>query len=370
MPEALKHSFALDIARDLAERVQRHEPAFPAAAFLEEVAAGWDELELMARGERVATALWENAHLPYPRLVAILVQELGPELERTEDNGMSPFRHLPVSCLIARRGLDHLEESLAAMNALTRRFSAEFCIRPFLERHRDAVLARLGQWANDPSPHVRRLVSEGTRPRLPWASRLREFQRDPRLALPLLERLRDDPHPYVRRSVANHLNDIGKDHPEVLLQIARSWWTDAPSERRRLLEHALRVRVKQGDPQVLALLGFGGTDSVEVGKARIDPAPVFLGHTTEVSFVVRNTSPAAQDLLVDLRLHAVKADGSCKPRVFKGRRLALPPGEAETISLRLSFRPMTTRVHHPGRHRLEALVNGTPHALGSFLVRE
>lgn len=369
MPDALKDSFPLGIAGDLAEAILLHERDFPASAFLERVAEGWESLELMARGQRIADALWESAGMPYPRLVAILVAELGPELERTEDNGMAPFRHLPVSFLVARFGLDHLEESLEAMHALTRRFTAEFCIRPFLDRHREAVLPRLRDWARDPSPHVRRLVSEGTRPRLPWASRLREFQRDPSLALPLLEMLRDDPHPYVRRSVANHLNDIGKDHPRVLLEVARSWWPDASPERRRLLEHALRVRIKEGDPEVLELLGYGATESVEVGKVRFHPGSVRLGEAIEVSFEVRNTSAVARDLLVDLRLHAVKHDGSRKPRVFKGRRLALGPGEATRPSLSLSFRPMTTRAHHPGRHEVEALVNGIPHPLGSFLVK-
>lgn len=369
MPEALKDSFPLDIAHDLAARILRHEPSFPASEFLQRAAQGWEHLELMARGEHIASTLWTCANLPFPRLVAILVQELGPELERTEDNGMAPFRHLPLSFLIARYGLGHVDESLAAMHALTRRFTAEFCIRPFLEHHRDAVLARLGEWARDPSPHARRLVSEGTRPRLPWASRLREFQRDPSLALPLLEMLRDDPHSYVRRSVANHLNDIGKDHPEVLLEVARAWWQDAPPERRRLLEHALRVRIKQGDPEALALLGYGATDSVAVGKVRFGSKSVRVGDSIEVSFEVRNTSASTQDVLVDLRLHAVKSDGSLKPRVFKMRRIALGAGETERLSLTLSFRPMTTRKHHPGRHEVDALVNGTAHPLGCFLVR-
>jgi 3-methyladenine DNA glycosylase AlkC len=369
MAAALKDSFPLEIARDLAAAVKRHEPSFPSAIFLEQVGEDWERLELMGRGERIATGLWACARLPYPRLLEILVEELGPELERTEGNGMAPFRHLPLSFLVARHGLDHLEESLEAMHALTRRFTAEFCIRPYLERHREAVLARLGEWARDPSPHVRRLVSEGTRPRLPWASRLREFQRDPSLALPLLEMLRDDPHPYVRRSVANHLNDIGKDHPEVLLEVARAWWRDGPPERRRLLEHALRVRIKQGDPGVLALLGYAATDSVSIGKGWFDPKSVRVGDSIEVSFEVRNTSASRQEVLVDLRLHAVKADGTLKPKVFKMRRVALGPGEAERLSLALSFRRMTTRTHHPGRHEVDALLNGTPHPLGSFLVR-
>lgn len=369
MAAALKDSFPFDIARDLAAQVSRQESGFRAALFLERAEQGWDGLELMARGEHLARTLWEVADLPYPRLVGILVGEIGPELDRTEDNGMAPFRHLPLSFLIARHGLDHLDESMEAMHALTRRFTAEFCIRPFLERHRDATMEHLRVWARDPNPHVRRLVSEGTRPRLPWASRLREFQRDPSLALPLLEVLRDDPHPYVRRSVANHLNDIGKDHPQVLLEVARAWWPGASPERRRLLEHALRTMVKAGDPGTLSLLGYAETDSVKLGKVRFSPRSVALGDSIEVSFDVANTSRDARDLLVDLRLHAVKSDGSLRPKVFKGKRVSLAPGESASLAMRLSFKPMTTRSHHPGRHEVEALVNGVAHPLGSFLVR-
>lgn len=368
MAEALKDSFPLDIARDLAASVSRHESGFRADLFLERVAEGWDGLELMARGERIAQALWDVAALPYPRLVGILVAELGSELERAEDNGMAPFRHLPLSYLIARRGLDHLEESLAAMHALTRRFTAEFCIRPFLERHREAVLARLSEWARDPSPHVRRLVSEGTRPRLPWAGRLREFQADSSLALPLLVLLRDDPSEYVRRSVANHLGDIGKDHPQVLRDIAREWLEGASPLRRRLVEHALRVPVKAGDPEVLAMLGYAATDSVKVSRGRFDPPKARPGASVAVSFSVSNPTGRSLDLLVDLRLHAVKTDGSTRPRVFKLRRVTLAPGAVERFSLPLSFRPMTTRTHHPGRHRVDALVNGTVHPIGSFML--
>jgi 3-methyladenine DNA glycosylase AlkC len=370
MTAALKDSFPFDIAHDLAACVQRHEPRFATAEFLERTGAEWDTLELMARGERIAEALWATAGLPYPRLVGILVRELGPELERTEGNGLAPFRHLPLSYLIARHGLDHPEESLDAMHALTRRFTAEFCIRPFLERHRNLVAKRLHSWARDPSPHVRRLVSEGTRPRLPWASRLREFQRDPSLALPFLEILRDDPHSYVRRSVANHLNDIGKDHPATLLEVARTWWPGAPKDRKRLLEHALRSRIKAGDPDVLALLGYSATDSVKIAKVRFEPKNVRIGESVDVSFEVVNSSELAQDLLVDLRLHAVKADGSLRPKVFKMRRVAIGPGAGQRLSLSLSFRPMTTRSHHPGRHELEALVNGVAYPIGGFDLGE
>ena len=172
---------------------------------------GLEALELMDRGRHVMRAM--RTHLPQDpaEAIGILERSLGPPLDGTEGHGMAPFRYLPHVLFVATHGLRCFEASMRAQHALTQRFTAEFSVRPFLEAEPARTLARLTAWTRDPSPHVRRLVSEGTRPRLPWAGRLRAFQRDPTPTLALLERLKDDPHPYVRRSVANHLNDIGKD---------------------------------------------------------------------------------------------------------------------------------------------------------------
>ena len=160
---------------------------------------------------------------------------------------------------------------MQAQHELTQRFTAEFSIRPFIERHPEATLARLAQWTQDPSPHVRRLVSEGTRPRLPWASRLRDFQRDPAPVLALLERLKDDPELYVRRSVANNLNDIGKDHPDLLADVARRWLQNASPERRWIVRHALRSAIKRAEPGALSALGYGAAPTLAIERVRIEP---------------------------------------------------------------------------------------------------
>ncbi|MCB9497783.1 MAG: DNA alkylation repair protein [Fibrobacteria bacterium] len=369
MAEPLKNSLPFSLVEDLSHRLAADLPSFDEVSFLERAGNGWDRLELMARGERVAEALREASRLPFPVLAASLGKTLGPELEKTEGNGMTPFRHLPFSFFLARFGLEFPEEALDAMHGLTRRFTAEFCIRPYLQHHRDRTMARLSIWTRDPSPHVRRLVSEGTRPRLPWASRLREFQQDPSLALPLLETLKDDPHPYVRRSVANHLADIGKDHPRVLFDTARAWWPNGSTDRRKMLEHALRTFIKAGHPEALDLIGYGDTAQVEVSPGSFHPRSPRRGESTKVTFSIENPSPRSQDLLVDLRLDAMKANGTQRPRVFKLRRLTLGAGSRETLQAQLSFREMTTRTHHPGRHTVFALINGVPHLLGSFTLR-
>jgi 3-methyladenine DNA glycosylase AlkC len=358
--DRLKDAFDARVVRSIADELRRAHSAFAAEAFVRDALRGFNALELMDRGRKVAEAM--ERHLPPPPAsLRVIVDSLGPELAATEGNGMAPFRYLPHGFYIARNGLEHFDAAMAAQAELTKRFTAEFCVRPFLDRDPDAALAWLRRWARDPSVHVRRLVSEGTRPRLPWAPRLRVFDRD---TLELLELLKDDPEPYVRRSVANHLNDLGKARPERLLEIARRWSRGAPPELLALLRHALRTLVKAGHPEALRLLGFGDTARVKVVDVRL-PRRLRLGEVLRFAAALESRARRPQELLVDVAVHFVKADGRARPKVFKLTTLTLPPGAREEVSGRVSFRPMTTRRAYPGRHRLELLVNGRPIPLGS-----
>jgi 3-methyladenine DNA glycosylase AlkC len=229
---------------------------FDASAFVATALDGYDSLNLMQRAVKIADAL--HTHLPgnYARAIKLLLASLGPVQRSTKGAGMTPFLYLPHTLFVARHGLEHFELSMQAQYELTQRFTAEFSIRAFIERHPHQTLERLTSWAHDDNVHVRRLVSEGTRPRLPWASRLRAFQKDPSPVLSLLELLKDDPELYVRRSVANNLNDIGKDHPDVLVSTARRWMKDAGPDRMWIVRHALRSGETR-EPAALTVLGFG-----------------------------------------------------------------------------------------------------------------
>ena len=235
-----------------------------------------------------------------------------------------------------------------------------------MQQHEAATLARFKQWASDPSVHVRRLVSEGSRPRLPWASRLPSFQKNPAPVLELLELLRDDPALYVRRSVANNLNDIGKDHPELLAKTARQWLKGASDERRWIVQHALRSAVKRGEAGALAVLGFGKSAEVEVSGARITPKRVLMGEKVHIAFDVSNTSKKPQRVLVDFCIHYVKASGKSSAKVFKLKVLDLAPGEKASLGKTVSTAEMTTRKHHAGQHRVDVLLNGQAQPLGAF----
>jgi len=346
---------------------------FDTAAFLREVEPGYERLELMQRGQRIAEAL--HARLPedVERALAILVDSLDPPMgldakgePDAGDRPYSAFLYLPHSLFIAAHGLGHWDAALRAQHALTQRFTAEFCLRPYLIHHRAATLARLRDWAQDDNAHVRRAASEGTRPRLPWAPRLPEFQRDPTLALPLLEALKDDASSYVRRSVANHLGDIAKDHPQHATTTARRWLDGAPSERAALGRHGRRFLIKQGHPDALDVLGLGHGAALDIAAVRIAPAEAPIGGKLRIEAELHNPTPRSQRVLADLVVHYVKASGGSSPKVFKLATLDIAPGHTVAVGKTLSLAQMTTRTHHPGRHAVALLLNGRAHPLGHF----
>lgn len=368
--EPLKNAFQRPLVVRLAATLAAVEPSFPSKRFVADATRGFDDLELLDRGRQVGRAL--GAHLPqdFARAVDVLVASLGPRLGQTAGNGMEPFFYLPHVLFVSDRGVDrdeHFEPSMRAQYELTQRFTAEFSIRAFLERHPERTLARLAEWTRDPSEHVRRLVSEGTRPRLPWAPRLRALQRDPAPILPLLESLRDDPSDYVRRSVANNLNDIAKDHPALTVEVCARWMDGAPALRQALVRHALRTLIKAGDRGALAVLGFGESRGLRVA-AHITPKRVAIGGQTRVEVTVENPTRKRQRAVVDLAVDFVKQSKTSR-KVFKLRAVDLAPGESVTLGKTLSFAPMTTRTPYPGRHALGALVDGVEHALGFVDVR-
>lgn len=378
MAEPLKNQYGPDIPRRIAGMIKDVHPSFPEKAFLNTALRGYEGLELMDRGRQIAKALAE--HLPqwFPTAAKIIVKSMGhkvvPLTDQTEGHneggGMGAFLFMPHAMFVASHGLDHFEEAMAAQYEITQRFTAEFSIRPFIERYPSESLARLRQWADDDNHHVRRLVSEGTRPRLPWAGRLRSFQRDPSPVIALLEQLKDDPSPYVRRSVANNLNDIGKDHPRLLTDIATRWMKDASPEREWIVRHALRSAVKRGDKAALAVLGFGGKNNIDIKNAKITPKKIPIGGSVVIAFDIVNNGKKPARAMVDFAVHFVKANGEGKPKVFKLKALELGVGEAVSIAKKISLAPRTTRKHYAGRHAVTALVNGETHPLGAFTLSE
>jgi 3-methyladenine DNA glycosylase AlkC len=368
MAEPLKNYFGPEVPARIADMIHNVDGAFPREAFLVDALDGFEALELTPRARQIAAALGRHLPQDYEQAVEILIASLGPKLESVELTGMEVFLYMPHVFYVAEFGTEHFEASMRAQYALTQRFTAEYSIRVFLEHFPERTLARLREWAHDESAHVRRLVSEGTRPRLPWAPRLGAFQADPRPVLELLDVLKDDPELYVRRSVANNLNDIGKDNPAVLIETCRRWAQDARAERRWLIRHALRSAVKRGEPAALEILGFGEATAASVREIRVVPAVAPIGESVTIDVELANEGSSTERLLVDLRVHFVKANGRRGPKVFKLKELELQPQASAHLVKTISLAQHTTRTHYPGRHRVEVLVNGRAGATHPFDV--
>lgn len=246
----------------LAESMVAVLPTFDASRFMRLALRGLSKFGLMERAAQVAQALAAELPTDFDEAAGVLVSSFGPELEATEGTGLAPFFYLPHSQFSSRHGGGSVESGMRACYELTKRFTAEFCIRPFLVNRQDETLQFLETWTTDTNPHVRRLVSEGARPRLPWGIRLKAFQVDPLPTIALLEKLKDDPVPYVYRSVANHLGDILKDNPSVGFATCERWieevssmGLDSEQAGRRLwaVRHALRFPAKKGDRRAIRL---------------------------------------------------------------------------------------------------------------------
>jgi 3-methyladenine DNA glycosylase AlkC len=371
--EPFKNLLNAGLVREAGAALARSWPAFDRAAFERRAVRGLDALEMKARAMQIADAL--EATLPgdfdaaCTAVEACLATPSDPDAPSDEaiDNGtgLRGWIVWPLGEFVARRGLDEPERALRALHALTQRLTAEFAIRPLIVRHPELTLATMQAWTRDPSAHVRRLASEGSRPRLPWGLRLQALVADPTPTLPILEALQDDPSAYVRRSVANHLNDIAKDHPERVVDWVRHHLPTASAERRQLLAHASRGLVKQGHAGILALWGTGRAFVGEC-SLKVSPRRVAVGERVQLTLVLRSTSRKPQALLIDYAVHHVKADGRTSPKVFKGWKLELAPGETRTLTKRHSFAPVTTRRYHAGEHPIEVSVNGRPAARGAM----
>jgi 3-methyladenine DNA glycosylase AlkC len=380
MPEPFKNLINANLVRDAGAHLQRAWPAFDRVRFEKLALKGLADLEMKARAMQIADALEATLPADFAHAASIIEASLAPAPEgddellgfRSGDHGLAGWIGWPLGEFIARRGVASKADAtraLTALHALTRRFTGEFAIRPLFLAHPDVVLATLQRWTTDPSPHVRRLASEGSRPRLPWGLQLKPLVADPTPTAPLLRALQDDRSVYVRRSVANHLNDIARDHPARFADWLDEHLPGAPPERRALLKHASRTLLKKGDTRVLKAWGLGAPLRGEVAFA-IAPENATIGGHVTLALTLRSTARKPQALAIDYVVHHVKANGSTSPKVFKGWQLVLAPRETRVLAKNHSLRPITTRVYHPGEHRVDVQVNGKPVASASFVLRK
>lgn len=366
----MKDGLGAKAVQRMAESLKRTVPGFPKPQFIAEAMDGIEELELKDRVRYLIRVL--NTYLPedFEETGDILIRLKDRWLSGDPDDNLCGFAAWPVIDYVGEHGLAHPDKALEVLRELTSMFSAEFSIRPFIIEHFDLTFQTLERWTADPDEHVRRLVSEGSRPRLPWGKRLPQLIADPSTVLELLEKLKDDPSEYVRRSVANNLNDISKDHPEKVLALCRRWQKGASPERQWIIRHATRTLVKAGHPAVFGLLGYTENPQLDVQSVDVSPKAIQLGEAIEFEVTLQSTSASAQSIVIDYAIHHMKSNGQTSPKVFKFRTVNLAPGETMCLTRRHAIKPITTRKYYPGEHAVEILINGNPFGKAGFTLSE
>jgi len=334
----------------LAAEIARVYPKFDHQGFVKTVATReYLTLELKDRSKAIATGLKPFLPDNYRKAVDILIKTAP---------SVGAFENWSLTAYIELFGLERFEESMRAMKALTVFSTCEFCIRPFMIRYTDRMMPILHEWATDKNEHVRRLAAEGSRPRGVWVAHIDAFRKDPAPVLELLEKLKADESLYVRKAVANNLNDISKDHPDRVIATALRWKKDNHKHTDWIIRHACRSLIKKGDPRVFPIFGFASNPKVRCSPIRPSSKSAAIGGELRFAFALESTGTKNQKLAIDYRVHYVKASGKTSPKVFKLAERTIAPGETIDLTINQAFADLSTRRHFPGEHRLEVIVNG------------
>lgn len=351
------------VATRLTESVQAVLSGAPLPA-LTHAARSLTGLSLRERADLLRDALLADIPGDYPALAHAV------RSARDHSQDFSGWLIWPVTSAVATRAVqedteDAFSDAMALLAELTGRLTSEFALRTLLRHDVHRGLSIVTGWTDSPDEHVRRLATEGTRPLLPWAVRVPEITARPGLTLPVLEALYRDESAYVRRSVANHLNDLSRQAPDLVVEAARRWLDDPVPTTPALVRHGLRTLLKQGHPGALALLGFAPA-AVEVDGPQLDDPRVPWGGDLRFTAVLRNTGAERASLAIDYVVHHRRANGALSPKVFKLATRDLDPGEETVIRRRHSFRAITTRRYYPGGQAIALQVNGVTTPLVPF----
>ncbi|MBD3402426.1 DNA alkylation repair protein [candidate division GN15 bacterium] len=345
---------------ELGSAIARVYGKFDAKAFAEAVVSdGYLDRELKDRTRTIARHLKTFLPHDFRRACDILIKTAPT---------VAAFENWALTSYVEQFGLDKFEISVATMRELTSHSTCEFAIRPFMNRYTDRMIPVLHAWAADDDEHVRRLAAEGSRPRGVWTAHITAFREDPAPVIELLEKLKADESLYVRKAVANNLNDISKDHPEVVIETALRWKKDRHHHTDWIIKHACRSLIRAGHPRVFPVFGLAYPARVKVHDLAVKPKRVKIGKDLSFAFTLTSTGAKKQKLAVDYKIHFVKANGTTAPKLFKLSEKTIQPGESIRFESKRSFENRSTRTHRPGRHRLEIVVNGDARGSVDFIV--
>ncbi|OED44738.1 hypothetical protein AB833_00850 [Chromatiales bacterium (ex Bugula neritina AB1)] len=355
--KAFKDWFDRNAAAQLAAQFKRVDQAFDEKRFVQLACRKLQQLEFNARIGQFSNAMAQTLPAHYPAALAVIVESLPAAQTNCDDSISDGWLQWPVGQFIADHGVDYLNESMAAMIELTQRFSAEFAVRPFVEHHQDAVFEQLLKLTRHKNPHVRRWCSEGTRTRLPWGRKLFGLIENPAPVWKILEKLKDDEELYVRRSVANSINDLAKDHPQQVIRTCKSWSKTATKERDWIIRHGLRTLIKDGRPGALAVIGFGPIRQLKTALT-VSPVKVEIGESVQLSLDLVNESGKPQHLLIDYIVHYVRKNGVVNAKVFKWKTVLIEAKNSLVLEKRHPMKVTAVRALYAGVHRVDIQING------------
>ncbi|MBO8415388.1 MAG: DNA alkylation repair protein [Proteobacteria bacterium] len=375
MAEALKDQYySSEFVQDLARRIKAARPDFQEADFVQAVLdEGWNQLALKARTRHITLCLRRFLPQDYPAALTVL-DEAARSYSQDTDLPLYNLMIFPDFVEVFGQDDKFWQRSMQALENYTKLSSSEFAVRPFILKDPGRMMSQMKIWAQSDNEHVRRLASEGSRPRLPWSMQLKNFIADPRPTVEILDQLRTDPSLYVRKSVANHLNDISKDHPALALETARRWlcgeYSNEEAERVRwIVKHGLRTLLKRGDKEALKLFGLTAEDNHKVKVQRFVLTERSISIGEKLHFSVELKALDGCSVRLEYQLGWVDAKGGTHQKVFQLGLCGLKAGESCTISKALSFAPMTTRRHHLGRNTITIKINGQDAGCRSFYLR-
>ncbi|AZK47579.1 DNA alkylation repair protein [Paenibacillus lentus] len=363
MAESLKSMYNVDFLYQFGNKMQKAYSSFDPGRFIEDVMIDpWNELELKDRIRRISSTLGQ--HLPdnYEEALQILYMI-------DEECVGFPYLFFPDYVEVHGQSNEHWELSMQALERFTSKSSAEFAVRKFLLREPERMMQQMMVWAKHSNEHVRRLASEGCRPRLPWGQALPMFKRDPSPVLALLEQLKADSSLYVRKSVANNLNDIAKDHPAVVIGLAREWLGDNP-DTDWIVRHGCRTMIRKAEPEIMKLFGY--TESVDIEELitsvslSVDQDVLKIGESSMLNYTIQFRENSPVRVRIEYGIDFVKANGLTSRKLFRLADRDLPGGAQLEGSREHSWKDLTTRRHYPGQHRIVLLVNGREVASASI----
>ncbi len=353
-----KEIFNNDLINKIANQLKISFVEFEHQKFITKASSFDESLGLKERANIITEALIEFLPNDYRTSAHILKSTFEPI--QNNNNNWNNFLYMPYAIYVERKGCtkEHLELSYDLLKEITKRFTSEFAIRSFLVNFPVSTFKVLNKWARDHDFRVRRLASEGCRPRLPWAKEIKAFNKNPYPCIELLQILRNDDSKYVQKSVANHMNDISKNNPKIAMKVLSQWKKEDNHNTNWIVKHALRTELKKGNPEALKLQGYSLSPKIKISKFDLSPKKIKIGDSIKLSFTIFNSGQKTEKLLIDYVCYFMKLNGKTAPKTFKISVKKLMKGESTTINKLHSFKPISTRKFHQGKHTIALFING------------